>query len=109
MKTEKEKEIDTTTEIIIKDSLNDKDTLKDKDKENMDDIEKNKQLIENLPPKKEKEPVQRTVSAPPTITEVTACCSCYDVFNMSGILLTRLVKHIHLTACRSSVPSNILL
>ena len=94
MKKELEKEIDTTKEIIIKDSLKGKDNLKDlkeKEKENIDDKEKNKQLIENVvPPKKEKVPVERTVSAPPTVTEVIACCSCPEVYSMSGSILTRI-------------------
>ena len=103
MKTDKEKEIDTTTEIIIKDSLKEKDNLKDKEKQekdnlkdkekqdkvNDDDKEKNKQLIENVPAKKDRELVQRTISAPPTIDEVTACGSCCDLNNnISGVLST---------------------
>ena len=103
VKTDKEKEIDTTTEIIIKDSLKEKDNLKDKEKQekdnlkdkekqdkfNDDDKEKNKQLIENVPAKKDREPIQRTISAPPTIDEVTACGSCCDLNNIcSGVLST---------------------
>ena len=97
----KEKEIETSKEIIlIKDSLKEKENLKDKEKENVDGKEKNKQKIENVPPKKDKEPIklERTISAPPSTPEVTACCSCLEVYSMSGVLLTRIAEYIQLTA-----------
>ena len=97
----KMKEMETSKEIIlIKDSLKEKENLKDKEKDKVNeaDKEKNKPKIENMvPPKKDKEPIklERQVSAPPTIPEVTACSSCREVFSMSGVvLLTRVADYI---------------
>ena len=62
---EKKKEVDKDIEKV---KVNEKVKETDNDKETP--------LIENVAPKKDREGLKRTVSAPPVVTEVIALCTC---------------------------------
>jgi hypothetical protein len=61
-----------------------KDTDKVKVNEKVKETESDKEtpLIENVAPKKDREGLKRTVSAPPSVTEVNAPCTCCCVENL---------------------------
>lgn len=88
---EKKKELDVNEEKK-KDVDKDVEKLKDIEKVKEKDIDKEIPLIENVAPKKEREGLKRTASAPPKVTEVNALCMCccvHAVLQVHAIILTR--------------------
>ena len=81
----KEEKVEEEKETVKKDEGVENEDNKEVNKENVqkelkdenEDKEKDDLFIENAVPRKEREPVKRTVSAPGSVQEVTACCTVF--------------------------------
>lgn len=111
---EEKKELDVNEEKK-KDFVKDVEKIKDVEKVKRKDIDNETPLIENVAPKKEREGLKRTASAPPKVTEVNALCTCccvHAVLYVHAIMLTSFLlqygcgKLIEIIAsCRFVFPS----